>query len=276
MARRRRLSKRKSRNGAAGHPDDGLLGLVLLPHPYVPEAESVVSAFRKYALGDEALRVWREAGEPSGQSGHVFTVTTGEIVTVFLLPARVPDPDTEEHMRFSCGRYQDDWKRPEYRAYLVVWFDSHPGTPRWLVMSRFIAVVAAVMETSRATGVYWLGARATHTANYFLRTASEHSVAANATLWSGFACTAEDDGQFGFLSLGMSQLDMPDVLVMVRESSDSDALTFLYDIIHFLARRGKPFDDGDVFVDDDEREFPIRYVPSPLQPKKLVARFVLP
>ena len=132
------------------------------------------------------------------------------------------------------------------------------------------------MKASPSVGVYWGNAGATHSPEFFLEVASEQDVAPRMMLWSGVSIAREKDGRLSLLSLGMEQLDLPDLLLVAGKASERVALETMYDLLAYVAERGEALPEGDTVGRTGDERFPVHYVKSPIDPKKKVWRIELP
>ena len=95
-------------------------------------------------------------------------------------------------------------------------------------------------------------------------------------LWSGVSIAREKDGRLSLLSLGMEQLNLPNLLVVAQESSGSVAIETMFDLLAYVAERGQALAEGDTVGRTDDERLPVRYVPSPVDSAKRVWRVELP
>jgi Domain of unknown function (DUF4261) len=77
------------------------------------------------------------------------------------------------------------------------------------------------------------------------------------------------------LSLGMKQLELPDLLLVVPSGKADEALPMLYDLLAYAVSRGRPLADGDRVGRTEAEKLPVHYVPSPVDPKVKVWRVEL-
>jgi hypothetical protein len=122
-----------------------------------------------------------------------------------------------------------------------------------------------------------LGQRwATHDPAFFISVAQDPALASRIMLWTGVSIASEADGRLSLLSLGMQQLDPPDLLLVAAQSTGGNgALATFFDLLAYVAQRGKPLPEGDTVGRNAEERLPVRYVPSPLEPSKKVWRVEL-
>jgi hypothetical protein len=102
---------------------------------------------------------------------------------------------------------------PEHRAHaiLVPLFNTEQSLLER--MATFTRVIAAFLSASGAVAINLGGAHATHEATFFVDIASiEEPLPAMLMIWNGIS-VAKDGDRVSLLSLGMAQLDLPDLLL---------------------------------------------------------------
>jgi hypothetical protein len=267
------------RGGALEKKEEAKINLafILLSEAQLPNPEAVALAFSDFAAPGDTLQ--EEAGDSEdGASGQVISLilSTGEKSFVALMPAAVPNDEADQGAKFSLSRFKDNWKLPPHKAHLLVTFHAQPDSPPIVTLSRFTSLLAAVTKASSAVGVYWGNAGATHDSEFFMSIASDQGIAPRMMLWSGISIARQKDGRLSLLSLGMEQLDLPDLLLVAGESSESVAIETMYDLLSYVADRGEPLPEGDTVGRTKDERLSIHYVKSPVNPKKKVWRVELP
>jgi hypothetical protein len=138
-----------------------------------------------------------------------------------------------------------------------------------VALARHTKVVAAVTKASKAVGVYEGNAGATHAPDFYV------SVAADATwptmLWNGVSLVRTSE-RLELLSLGMGQLDLPDLLLVTPASMGNEALGFFFDLLAYVASRGTRIPEGETVGRDETEKLTVHYVPSPINEGFEVAR----
>lgn len=253
------------------------LAFVLLSEAQLPNPAAVALAFRDFAAPGDNLRE-EAADSESGSSDQVtsLALSTGEKSFVALMPAAVPNGEADQAAQFSLSRFKDNWQLPVHKAHLLVSFHAQPDTPPVVRLSRFTSLLAAVTKASPAVGVYWGNAGATHDSEFFLSVAADQGVAPRMMLWSGVSIAQEKDGRPSLLSLGMEQLNLPDLLLVAGTGSKSVAIETMYDLLAYVAERGDPLPEGDTVGRTSDERLPVHYVKSPVDSKKKVWRVELP
>lgn len=277
MAKRNRRSGRPARSPHRKEKGPINLAFILLSEPCLPEVEAISRAFQQFAGPGEALEAETDGSEPDlGQPIISLRLNTGEQSFVVLMPMAIPNGEADFGVRFSLSSFRDNWELPPHHAHLVVTFCAEADTPPVVAVSRFTSLLAAVTKVSPAVGVYWRRAGATHDSEFFTSVASEPGITPRILLWSGVSMAREEDGRISFLSLGMEQLGLPDLLLVAGESSANAALEMLYDLLAYVAERGEPLPEGDTVGRTRDQRLPVHYVESPIDPKKTVWRVELP
>lgn len=252
------------------------LAFVLLSEARLPDEKVIEQAFCDFAAPGEALESDADAGKSA--SGQVISLklSTGEKSFVALMPVAVPNGEADQGAQFSLSSFRDDWKLPQHCAHLVVTFRAAVESSALVELSRFTSLLAAVTRSSPSVGVYWGNAGATHDSEFFVSVASNLGVAPRIVLWSGVSIARENNGRLSLLSLGMKQLNLPDLLLVADDSSASVALETMFDLLAYVAERGEALPEGNTVGRTAEERLPVHYVRSPVDPSKKVWRVELP
>jgi hypothetical protein len=247
------------------------VAFVLLSEARLPKGQDVERAFASYAGKGETLRLRPDKPKrPGGGDALDFDTGGGDYAVVSLMPAPVPNHEADEAARYSVSALGGRWKLPPHKAHLVVAAQGHGSRAESL--AAFTAIVAAVVEASRAVGVYCGNAGATHDPKFFLELARQRDPTGRLMLWSGVSIAREGDGRLSLLSLGMKQLELPDLLLVAPRAKAEDALPTLYDLLAYVVSRGAPLPEGDTVGRTATEKWPVRYVTSPVDPKTKVWR----
>ncbi len=252
------------------------LAFVLLSKPALPKSEDVIRAFASFAPGERQLRSSRtKSGKQSEKEILEFEISSGETVFVALMPAPVPNREADEAARFSVASIGSGRKLSAHKAHLIVTQRGGGSLNSVESLSLFTSLLAAVAKASSTVGVYWGNAGATHDTEFFISTAKEPGIVPRITLWTGVSVAREQDGRLSLLSLGMSQLNLPDLLLIAPKSKGNDALFTFFDILGYVVERGKPIPEGDTIGRTADERLQVTYVSSPLDSSKKVWRVEL-
>jgi hypothetical protein len=254
------------------------LAFVLLSKPRLPSADIVASCYHDFAPAGENITESKDEGSAESLGDVLsFQFDSGETAFIVLVPAPVPNREADEGAQFSVSSLGTGWKLPEHSAHLVVTMPpsvSHLSSIA--LLSRFTSLLAAVAKTSDSVGIYWGNASATHDSEFFTSVASEPGVVPRIMLWTGLSIATEHDGRLSILSLGMKQLDLPDLLLVVSESSKDGALGMFFDLLAFVANRGEALPEGDTVGRTAGEKLKVHYVRSPINSGKKVWRVEAP
>ncbi len=247
------------------------LAFVLLSKPVPPKGEDIVRAFSSFAPKGQSIRL-TQPGKPSEKDFLSFEVSSGETAYVALMRAPVPNGEADDAARFSLSAIGTGWELPAHKAHLIVTHQIPDSSSLVASLSSFTSVLAAVVKASSAVGVYWGEAGCTHDSEFFLSTAKEPALFHRLALWTGVSVAREPDGRLSLLSLGMKQLNLPDLLLVAPMSMGNDALDRMFALLSYIAERGKPIPEGNTVGGTADERLPVRYVPSPIDPGKKVWR----
>ena len=243
------------------------LAFVLLSRPELPKAEDVVRSWVALGTGPPNLRV-RDDGEEVSYECLVFEVDPDCGAFVMLMPIPVPENEADNAAQFSVSSLGTGWVLPPHQAHLVVTFQS--SEPKLQSLLLFTLFVAAVSQASPTVGVYCGEAGATHDPKFFVEAAQPGTVGTQIMLWNGISVAREPDGRVSLLSMGMKQLDLPDLWLIAPK--ESQPLPWLFDLLSYVANRGEALPDGDTIGRTEEEKIPVRYVKSPVDESTTVCR----
>lgn len=249
------------------------LAFVLLYESHLPKGEEIVRAFPSFAMRGQTLHFKGKQLKEEAQLGVLeFELRPGGSAFIALMPTAVPNGEAENAVRFSVSAFGTEWKLPTHKAHLVVSLRHSDSASLSDTLSLFTSLLGAVTKTSNAVGVYWGDAGATHDAKFLTSIAQEPDPESRIMLWTGVSVGREADGRLSLLSLGMSQLNLPDLLLITQKSDGNEALGTFFDFLGYVNKLGKPLPEGDTIGRTADERLPIRYVPSPIDPSKKVWR----
>jgi hypothetical protein len=247
------------------------LAFVLLSEAKLPKGEAIERAFASYAGKGQTLRFHPRTPKQADGGGTLeFEMGGGGSALVALMPVPVPNQEADEAARYSVSALGGRWKLPPHKAHLVV--TAQGAGTAVEALAAFTSVVAAVVEASPAVGVYFGNAGATHDPKFFRDLAREHDANAQLMLWSGVSIAQAAGGRVELLSLGMKQLELPDLLLVAPAGKGNEALPMLYDLLAYLVSRGAPLPEGDTVGRSATEKLPVHYVTSPVDANAKVWR----
>jgi hypothetical protein len=254
-----------------------ILAFVLLSEPKLPKGEAIERAFPAYAAKGQTL-VYRpekhEKPDPKRkpEEGDALVLDVdGDRAALMMIPSPVPKGEADEAARYSISGLNGKWKLPPHKAHIIVTIPAARGDAVTR-LSALTSLLAAVAEVSPAVGIYCGDAGATHDPKFFRTMAAGGNVfPSRIMLWNGVSIAREGD-RYSLLSLGMKQLDLPDLLLIVPPARADDAITFMMDLLTMVVRDGKALPEGDTVGRSATEKLPVHYVTSPVDPKAKVWR----
>jgi len=242
------------------------LAFVLLTEPTLPKSKDVTRFYSEFSPdGDALVESVDDGGEQTRKEILSLQFESGQAVFIALMPAAVPNGEADNGAQFSVSSLGTRWQLPDHSAHLIVTVPSSGSELSTIDrLSRFTSLLAAVAKASPSVGIYWGGASATHDSEFFISVAAEPGIATRMMLWTGISLAREPDGRLSMLSLGMGQLNLPDLLLVVAEPSEDTALETFFDLLAYVASRGEPLPEGDTVGRTADEKLPVHYVESPI------------
>jgi len=242
-----------------------LLAFVLTPTATMPDAEGLPATLLKWGV---------EAKGWAAKDGSV-EIENGKLFFAFM-PSAIPNGEAEAVAAYSVGALGVENSEPDQRAklgahagHVVVSFVPAKDHQRTLEdMVRFTRAVAAITEWSSAVGVYWGAGSVAHAARFFLLTVENLAVPLPA--WTGVS-VAEGSGRVRFLSTGMSQFSLPELMVTAPAAHGRASLAYFFELLSHVVKRGEAFASGDTVGRSERESVPVIYEPSPLQKGERIA-----
>ncbi|MBM4776681.1 MAG: DUF4261 domain-containing protein [Archangiaceae bacterium] len=240
------------------------LSFVLLKAPVQVDPAAVVSTFAELFPDEPALT--HAPGDPN----RVLEFASGQIATfVTLMPGPVPKGEADEAAARSISSFRKGgFTVPPHLGHLVV-ATMGEETKTAVGLARHTQIVAAVTKVSKAVGVYEGNAGATHEPNFYVSVATDTQFPT--MLWNGVSMVRTPD-RIELLSLGMGQLEIPDLLLVAPASEGNAALGFFFDLLAYVASRGTRIPAGETVGRDEDEKLTVHYVPSPIDENVEVAR----
>lgn len=247
------------------------IAFVLLHTARLPDPADLTNAFQRMAPNGETLSY--EGDEEAG----ILDLSNGDRALIALMDRPVPDGEAEHYEPYSLGTFCKRNSLQAHHAHILIVFHTDEDTPTNTRLLRFTAVLAAIVDSSPATGVYWGDAGATHSPDFFIDAAEiDDPTTLPIALWSGLSVAREEDGRISFLSTGMTLLGLPNLYLIAGKESEADAVDNAYNLLHYIAQRGEALPDGDTIGRSETEKIQVRYVPSPTIPEEEVWRVEFP
>lgn len=240
------------------------LSFVLLDGPLEIEPAAVVSAFAQLFPSEAAL-----THEASPKPGALMFKSSAGITIAALMNVPVPGGEADEAVSRSLSAFtKGGFTLPPHRAHLLV-TSLGDGTKTAEGLAQHTRVVAALTRATGAVGVYEGNAGATHEPAFYVDVAS--TTRFPTMLWNGFSLVRTPE-RVELLSLGMGQLDLPNLLLVAPAAEGNSALGFFFDLLAYIAGRGDRIPEGETVGRDANEKLAVRYVPSPIDESVEVAR----
>src|SRR5262245_32789304 len=156
---------------ALADPKAPNLAFVLLNQAKMPRGEGIARAFASFAPKQQSLRPHApKAGDRTGMGVLEFDMVPRGTAFVMLMPIAVPNREAEAAVEFSMSGIGTKWKLPAHKAHLIVTVRDAGDVRTVAELSRFTSLLAAIVQTANAVGIYWGGAGATHNPKFFVET----------------------------------------------------------------------------------------------------------
>ncbi len=180
----------------------------------------------------------------------------GANTLIASMPKLLEGGDAEGSVKNSLsGLPPDGFVLPAYKAYIAVGTEGHART-RLATLQLHCRIVAAVTKVHAGLAVYDANAHATHDARFYLEFASRE---VPLPLWSGVKFTRTGK-RVELLSLGMTQLMLPNLKISAPESRTGEALSFLFDLLMTSIVEG-PFKNGSIVGRTSKEQMKVKYEP---------------
>lgn len=246
---------------------------VLLPEPTQPSGEAIAAVYAELWPQAAPLRVEDDASDDDGAAGAPGADTEGALslvsddgtAFVMLIPEPVPGGEAEENAERSLAFLGQEPELAPHAAHLVVAWAPSDGltlTEGFVAQSRLLA---AVLLATGAVGVYVGAAGATHPAEWYVEVARQ--IDDPIMLWTGVSHAFTPEERHSFLSFGMQQFGLPELLLTSPAEEGGEALEYLFDLMSYCATSGRAPAAGETVGRTAEERLPVRYEPSPVDPE---------
>jgi hypothetical protein len=248
------------------------LAFVLIEKEAPLDGQAICDAHKRL-FPDAAPPTVERAADPSSCTLHLGS----DALIIATMPAKVPNGEAESAARFSIASFGPAGKIEPHGAHLAVVYQNAEERPTIGSLQRFTRALAAIAVVSNAVGVYWGDAGATHPAKFFVEVASDPAIEMPLFLWTGISVAQAAPGRTSLLSVGMwPQLKMPDLEMTAPSGKANDALSFFFDLLAYVARRGAVPNDGETIGRTPEEKWVVKYGKSPMDPERPIWKVELP
>jgi hypothetical protein len=241
---------------------------VLLPTSKMPSVEEFRAAWNE--LMNDVEAPIEKAWGPESAELEIEGLTT----IAALMPAPVPNREAEEAASRSLSSMRAEGFSPApHAAHLLVVTLSAKESALTRLCGH-TRVVAALAKASRASGVYEGSAGATHDPDFYATVVSDSSELP-LMVWNGVSIAKTSD-TVEILTLGMAQLELPDLLLVAPSGQATEALPFAFNLLNYVVSRGSAIPENETVGRTALEKLPVAYVPSPIDPATRVMRVELP
>jgi hypothetical protein len=248
------------------------LSFVLLPRPFDATGAPIVDAHARLFPNAPRPLASLSADGKAAELRHHDGLTT----FVALIAAPIPNGEAESAARFSVAAFSpQSGPPPPHAAHLIVTsMGADQGASRVDTLLRHTRIVAATAVAYGALAVYEGNAQATHPTPFYVDVAT--SMERPIMLWTGVSL-AQQGARTSILTLGaQNMLGVPDMMITVTQGGGNDALLFALDMLGYVMDRGSPLPEGDTVGRTAEEKLRVQYVPSPIDPTRMVVKLDLP
>jgi hypothetical protein len=230
------------------------------------DADRVAAAYARLMPDAPRLVVAERRG-----SDAIWDVNgTGQSLIAAVMPAPVPNGEADEAARYSASAIGGGWKMPAHTSHVTVVMHGQATRPHLQALTQFTAMVAALVSSVDAVGVYWGAAGVTHEPKFFAGIAADAQAGPPTMVWTGLSL-ARQGNRVSLLSTGMEAMTgLPDLLLTAPRQQANDALGFFYDLLGYVVRGGTALPEGHAVGRTAEEKLHIRYVPSPVDATRKV------
>lgn len=220
---------------------------------------------------DQSPDATRLVPEEVGEGGILCLRLQDDSGDVILapVPAPIPTGEVESAATRSLANFSSEPGLAPHAAHVIVTFRDEAKRSPAAEAKLLAQVTAAVAQATGAVGVYWGMGHVAHPAAFFIDTVRELEFPL--PVLTGLS-VARDSKGLSFLSVGMDQFELPDVLLLADKAQGGGAIEFLFDLEGYALKRGKALPEGDTVGRTAEERFKVRYVPSPLDASVQVAQ----
>lgn len=240
------------------------MAFVLLPKGREVIAAKAASALNRRAPGLDF------APSTAASDGEITNLEfKGGRVMIVPVPMPVPKGEADQGFQYSIASWLPTFKPPSHAAHVIVTLRLDQEMTTLNAHLLFTRVLAAVVESTEAAGVYWGSARVTHPADFFLDVANGDDQLWT-MLWTGVSAVRQGADRLSMLSLGMEQFGLMDALVTGPVQNANDLLMFMMDMLRYCIERGSAIPHGDTVGRTNQERLKVKHVPSPIDATRKV------
>lgn len=236
------------------------VAFVLLPEAVLPDPAVIAELHAELFPQAPPLQVDLAQDEPGtaglrGPDGLAHLVLNDEPVA---------DGEAERAAAHSLAAVGQDPELAAHAAHLVVVWSPSDALTLVEGLTAGSRLLAAVVLASGAGGVYVPAASTTHPPEWFVEVA--RVVDLPIMLWTGLSHGFGEDDRHSFLSYGMHQFGLTDILLSAPADDGADALEFLFELMLRGALAGALSIGGETLGPHPGQRLPVRVRPNPVDP----------
>lgn len=273
----KKLFKPRNEIEASQKGNEPYLSFILLSKPELPDAQSIITAYKDYSINGESLKlITDDSNEEAKKDILQFTLDDEENIFILLVPAPIPNNEAEHYANFSISALNDKWKVPPYSSHLMVTLISKNDSSKTHSLLKFTSLLASISKASSSVGIYWNKSGATHNPTFFEEIALEKELIANIMLWCGVSIARTNDGRLSLLSMGMEHFNLSNLMLEAGRESEGIAIETMYDLLVYLIKFGRAIPAGDTIGRTEDERLVVSYTTSPIDETKEVWCVELP
>ncbi len=239
-----------------------MVAMVIVPSEDVSPGEAIVKAYRQRRSAAEAI------GEVSLEQDILIFDAGGVQATVAKMGVPIPWSDLEGPCQTSWWwktACQDLEAHPNHFVIAVLGGAEDPLD----TVLQLTDLVAAVLETTPALGVYWGSGTLVTQKDLFLETAHDIGPGASPTmLWVDVRLVPKTDGTWTLFTTGMSQFGLMEFESDAAKGDGEELWNFVHDLAGYLLIEGPVIEDGHTVGPDAETRITVRFGSSMFAERK--------
>jgi hypothetical protein len=256
------------------NPDSVMMvGMVLLDGHAMVSEDALSVAMERYTGGMGPTLAPLVSGD---ETGEMIMQLGSERVYLIPVPAPIPDGEADAYATNSLAYLLYEWQLPAHTEHMIVAVSSPVQASHLQALNEFTDVLAAVVETTSAVGVYIPDMSVTHDPSFIMELAADPEPGAALPMLSGVSVAQPTPETISFLSLGMAVLGLPDLMLDSPADVAGESLIFFTDLLVYVTLLGAPIPEGETVGRGDVERLPVTYQPSPINPDASVWTVVVP
>ncbi len=230
-----------------------MVAMVIVPSQEIGPSEAIVKAFRRRRDAEDAI------GEASLEQDILIFDVGGAQATVAKMGVPIPWSDLEGPCQTSWWwetACEDLEAHPNHFVIAVLGAAEDPVD----TVLRLTDLVAAVLETAPALGVYWGSGTLVTQKDLFLETVQDMGTGTLPTmLWVDVRLVPNTDGTWTLFTTGMSQFGLMEIESDVAKGDGQELWNFVHDLSAYLVVEGPVIEDGHTVGPNAKTRIKVRF-----------------